>query len=153
LLRRYGLQTQPSLLSDVYIQGKALCVLLPYLNEQDESDMIKEQLTQWYKQRAHVVIHERIEHYANSLNLRPKRVRINYLKSRWGSCSSRGSITFNWVLVMASLKVIDSVVVHELCHLKHLNHSRAFWKKVRSLIPHYKTCDKWLKQHEMLLQW
>lgn len=68
-------------------------------------------------------------------------------KSRWGSCSSRGTLSFNYRLMFAPPSVLDYVVVHELCHLTHMNHSRDFWDMVARVMPEYKTYKQWLRDH------
>ena len=68
-------------------------------------------------------------------------------KSRWGSCSSRGTLSFNYRLIFAPPKVLDYVVIHELCHLTHMNHSKEFWNMVEDILPDYKEHRKWLKEN------
>lgn len=75
------------------------------------------------------------------------RIAIRDQKTRWGSCSARGTLSFNWRLMLAPPAILDYVVVHELCHLTHMNHSAAFWQKVESVYPDYRTARKWLKDH------
>lgn len=74
-------------------------------------------------------------------------ITIRDQKSRWGSCSSRGTLSFNYRLIFAPPHILDYVVVHELCHLTHMNHSRDFWAKVESVMPDYRECRKWLRDH------
>lgn len=75
------------------------------------------------------------------------RITVRDQKTRWGSCSARGTLSFNWRLMLAPPAILDYVVVHELCHLTHMNHSAAFWRKVESVCPDYRTARKWLKDH------
>ena len=75
------------------------------------------------------------------------RISIRGQKTRWGSCSAKGTLSFNWRLMLAPPAVLDYVVVHELCHLSHMDHSDSFWKKVESVYPDYRTARKWLKDH------
>lgn len=75
------------------------------------------------------------------------RITIRDQKTRWGSCSTKGTLSFNWRLMLAPPAVLDYVVVHELCHLTHMNHSAAFWALVESVCPDYRIHRKWLKDH------
>ena len=75
------------------------------------------------------------------------RIAVRDQKTRWGSCSARGTLSFNWRLMLAPPSIADYVIVHELCHLTYMNHSAAFWKKVESVYPDYRTARKWLKEH------
>ena len=92
-------------------------------------------------------IRERIEHYAPLIGKTPGRVTIREQKTRWGSCSSKGNLNFNWKLIMAPPSVLDYVVVHELCHLWEFNHSPKFWALVEQQMPDYRVWKKWLKEH------
>lgn len=103
--------------------------------------------TKWYKIQALTLFTERVNHYANLHGLIPKEVKVNSAKTRWGSCTSAGTLNFTWRLVMAPLEVIDYVVLHELAHLKVKNHSPRFWKLVESLCPDFKHHRKWLRDH------
>lgn len=75
------------------------------------------------------------------------RITIRDQKTRWGSCSARGTLSFNWRLMLAPPTIADYVIVHELCHLTYMNHSADFWQKVESVYPDYRTARKWLKDH------
>ena len=79
------------------------------------------------------------------------KVTIRHQKTRWGSCSSKGTLNFNALLMLAPEDVRDYVVVHELCHLLHMDHSSAFWAEVQRAMPHYKKPYNWLKQNEVAL--
>ncbi len=99
------------------------------------------------KKRAKMLIPERVAHYANLSGIKYGRVSIRLQKTRWGSCSRDGNLNFNCLLVLMPAEVLDSVVVHELCHRRHMNHSKAFYDEVLSIFPDYKRWDKWLKQN------
>lgn len=88
-----------------------------------------------------------IEEEAPELGVEPKRVQIRDQRSRWGSCSTRGTLSFNWRLVLAPFEVLDYVVVHELCHLREPNHSRRFWKLVELRRPDWRAQRDWLHEH------
>lgn len=101
--------------------------------------------------KAEKLILERVQHFAKEMNVSPKNIRFRNQKSRWGSCSSRGNLNFNLKLIGAPPEVIDSVVVHELGHLVHLNHSKPFWDLVNQFAPQHKIADQWLLKHQMEL--
>ena len=101
----------------------------------------------WYKKQARALLTERVEFFAHAQGFKVKKIRISSARTRWGSCSAKGTLSFTWRLVMAPPDVIDYVVVHELCHLKELNHSKAFWAQVEAILPDYKTRRKWLKDN------
>jgi len=92
-------------------------------------------------------IRERLDHYVPRIGRVPGRVTIREQKSRWGSCSSKGNLNFNWKLIMAPPQALDYVVVHELCHLHEFNHSPRFWALVEAQMPDYEVWKKWLKTH------
>jgi predicted metal-dependent hydrolase len=79
------------------------------------------------------------------------KVKLSSAKKSWGSCSSLGNINLNWRLVKAPMQVVDYVVVHELAHLKQMNHSPKFWYEVQKIIPDYQKCRQWLRKYEFLL--
>lgn len=101
----------------------------------------------WYKARALSVLSERVKFYAAKHAFQPGRIKITSARTRWGSCSSKGTLSFTWRLVMAPLEVIDYVVLHELVHLKVKNHSKNFWGSVAALMPDYKRHVTWLKKN------
>lgn len=92
-------------------------------------------------------IRERLDYYAPRVGAAPGRVAIREQKSRWGSCSRKGNLNFNWKLIMAPPQALDYVVVHELCHLHEFNHSPRFWALVAAQMPDYEVWKKWLKTH------
>ena len=102
---------------------------------------------QWYKEQAYTVIAERVRLFSAQFGFSPKQVKISSARTRWGSCSPDGTLTFTWRLVMAPLEVIDYVVVHELVHLRVKDHSSRFWREVEKIMPDYKNCRKWLRVH------
>lgn len=92
-------------------------------------------------------ISERARYYAEIMKVSYGRITIRNQKTRWGSCSGKGNLNFNCLLMLAPEKVIDYVVVHELCHLIEMNHSKAFWAQVERVMPDYKVQRQWLKDH------
>ncbi len=113
----------------------------------DNKAIIKALLINWYKQEALVALKLKMQHYAAIIGVQPTSITIKTYKARWGSCSLSGAIQFNWKLMMAPECVVDYVVVHELCHLLHHNHSPAFWAAVSQYCPDYRNHSAWLKRH------
>ena len=97
--------------------------------------------------KASQVIPERVRHYAPLIGVDYGRITIRKQKTRWGSCSSRRNLNFNCLLMLAPPEVLDSVVVHELCHLKEMNHSERFYKEVLRVYPEYWKWHGWLKEN------
>lgn len=97
------------------------------------------------------IIPRRAEYFAQRMGVSYNRITIRNQKTRWGSCTSGGNLNFNCLLVMTPPEVLDSVVVHELCHLIHHDHSKAFYDEVYKVFPEYGRCDKWLKENGRLL--
>lgn len=100
-----------------------------------------------YRKAAREYFPKRVSHYAHILGVTYGKISIRDQKTRWGSCSSEGNLSFNWRLILAPPDVLDYVVVHELCHRKEMNHSPRFWSLVESLMPDYKKQRKWLKEN------
>ncbi len=97
--------------------------------------------------QAKQVIPARVAHYAALLGVEYGRITIRMQKTKWGSCSSKGNLNFNCLLMLAPPEVLDSVVVHELCHRKHMNHSRDFYAEIARVMPDYHARHAWLKQN------
>lgn len=116
---------------------KALGEIQPFTKEE-----LKE-LTE----EAKLIIPKRAEHYAPLIGVTYNRITIRSQRTRWGSCSSKGNLNFNCLLVLFPPEVIDSIVVHELCHRKHMNHSPQFYAEIEKVFPEYKKWHKWLNDN------
>lgn len=92
-------------------------------------------------------IPKRVEHYAKLIGVSYGNITIRHQKTRWGSCNSKGNLNFNCLLMLTPPEVIDSIIVHELCHRKEMNHSKRFYAQVLKVFPDYKRWNKWLKQN------
>jgi len=117
------------------------------LEEETENNLKK-----FYISSCKKIIGERIKLYQQQLGVKPRIVEVVESKKQWGSCNSNKKIAFNFRLVMAPIEVIDYVIVHELCHLTHMNHDRSFWRRVGSVLPDYKKRQEFLMRygHQML---
>jgi hypothetical protein len=102
----------------------------------------------WYRQQARSVISERVKRYSSPSGIRYRELKITNAQKRWGSCSAKGNLCFSWRLAMAPREVIDYVVVHELAHLEHKDHSRKFWDRVEKVLPDYRSRRQWLRDND-----
>lgn len=102
-------------------------------------------IKKWYKKKFREIAIPRVTYFAEQHNLMVNQIRIKNQKTMWGSCSSKNNINLNYLLLMAPMKVIDYVIIHELVHTIHRNHSLDFWSSVESIMPDYKEHKLWLK--------
>lgn len=112
---------------------------------------LQSDLKKWYKKQAFAYISKRVEYYQDIVGVTVTSVSIKSRKSQWGSCDSNGNLTFSWRLIMASPEAIDYVVIHELCHRKHMDHSREFWNELQKYMPDFKKNKQWLEEHSVNL--
>jgi len=137
----YPLKLIPSRVDTISFNGSELTV--SHSNE----DKIKLTLSSWYKQRFIDIAKPRVSYYAKKYNLAINRVNVKAQKTLWGSCSGNNNINLNYQLIMAPIEVIDYVIVHELVHTLHKNHSPSFWQEVGLIMPKYKASKSWLKEN------
>ncbi|OGN91908.1 MAG: hypothetical protein A2Z75_06485 [Chloroflexi bacterium RBG_13_50_10] len=129
---------------DITLDGNMLAVS-PGLFK---NGILESALEQWYRAEAARLINERADKLSSNIGISYKRIAIRGQKTRWGSCSRKKNLSFNWKLIMAPEPVIDYVIIHELTHLKEMNHSKRFWELVAQYCPGWRDYKKWLKQHE-----
>ncbi len=123
-------------------KARALSEILTPMPETTEQIQIE--LKRFYTQTTRSIIKERVAYYEQIMNVKAKNVTIVDSAKTWGTCNSNRELTFNYRLCMAPMPVIDSVVIHELCHIFHLNHDRSFWRKVGTYDPNYKAHEQYL---------
>jgi predicted metal-dependent hydrolase len=111
----------------------------------DNAMAIKQLLIKWFKQQAESALRDKTESYSRIIGVNPASVTIKSFKARWGSCSITGGIQYNWKIIIAPDRVVNYVVIHELCHILHHNHSPAFWRAVERYCHDYRDCNAWLK--------
>jgi predicted metal-dependent hydrolase len=107
----------------------------------------------WYRHAAKKIIPERVEHLNAPLAFPVNRIVVRDQRSRWGSCSRRGTLSFNWRLLIVPSAVMDYLIFHELAHLKEMNHSIRFWRLVHQLCPTFRESERWLKRHGRMMFW
>lgn len=142
--RNYRLKITIGKLQPVKLLHGRLQVVVPKAMRHEH--IIRDMLTHWYRLQAEIRFKEKVKRYASIVGVEPTDVSVKTFKSRWGSCNIKGEIQFHWKVIMAPNRIVDYVVVHELCHLKHHDHSPAFWKSVERIVPDYLECKVWLKE-------
>lgn len=136
----------------VSLEADAFRIACPVrLSEEDRTAAIEHSLLGWYRERAADLLRKSVERWQTEVGVAPARISIGDQKSRWGSCSSKGSLRFNLRLAMVPQELIDYVAVHELCHLLEANHSASFWQHVHQVMPDFEDRRRRLKGFEPLL--
>lgn len=113
-----------------------------------DGEQVHEAVKKWFREYARQILSKKAEEYAEIMGVSYHRIAIKEQKTRWGSCSSKGNLNFNWKLILMPDFMQNYVVVHELAHLKQMNHSKAFWVEVEKILPYYKQYIKWQREHE-----
>lgn len=118
-------------------------------NNFDENDKTK-LLEKFYKTQANKVIPPLVQKYTDLTGKNYNNITIKNVSTRWGSCSTKNNLNFNYRLMQTPIDCVEYVVAHEVCHLTHHNHSKKFWNLVKQVFPNYKSCEKHLKQNQHL---
>lgn len=113
----------------------------------DSTERVRSILKKWYSDRAREKFFERVTYYSNAIGVQPNRVAVRNQSRRWGSCSGKGNVNLNLKLIMAPPEILDYVVAHELCHLRHPNHSPDFWNLLARTVPDFAERRRWLKEN------
>jgi predicted metal-dependent hydrolase len=116
-----------------------------------EQSSVKRVLENFYRSRARDYLTDRTDHYAESMSVEYEKIELRNQRTRWGSCSTSGTISLNWRIIMASPEVVDYLIVHELAHLAEQHHGREFWQLVGEHVPNYKKKAEWLEQNSVRL--
>ncbi len=143
--RNYRLKVEKGLFAPVKLVQGRLLVSVPQGAEQPH--MIRNALIRWYKRQAETKLKDKVARWAPQVGVTVPNVSIKTFKSRWGSCTAKGELQFNWQIMLAPNRMVDYVVVHELCHLIRHDHSPQFWGEVGRVLPDYEECREWLKRH------
>ena len=118
---------------------------LATFKQEPSGPVITEEGIRLLTERARAIIPPRVAYYASLVGVDYNRVTIRHQKTKWGSCSGKKNLNFNCLLLLTPTEVMDSVIIHELCHLKYMNHSKEFYNEVLRACPNYKKYDRWLK--------
>jgi len=125
-----------------------------FVLKKDHIEEVRDLFVEWYKGEAKEKIEGRVRYYGGRFRLFPKQTKITGAKSRWGSCSRDNRLSFSWRIIMAPLKIIDYVLVHELVHIKEKNHSPNFWAALEEILPDFRERRAWLRKngHKLRLE-
>lgn len=143
--RNYRLKVECGPFAPVKLLQGRLVVQTPEGSQQ--AHMIRNALVRWYKRQASLKIREKVKRYAPMVGVEPTGVAIKTFKSRWGSCTAKGELEFNWRIMLAPNRMVDYVVIHELCHLIHHDHSPEFWREAMRVMPDSQQCREWLREN------
>ncbi len=119
--------------------------------DKDPQQTVRSLLERWYRSHAERRLGEKTERLAKVVGVTPNAVVVKNYKSRWGSCSVKNGITYNWRIILAPHRIVDYVVIHELCHLLEHNHSPRYWKHVERHVPDWKDCRDWLRGNHLVI--
>ena len=123
-------------------RGKELWL---FVADEGDAAHIEQMVSNWYRLQAAPLFAERVAHYAPLMGVAPRMLKLSAAKTQWGSCTTRGTVRLNEQLIRLPLKLVDYVVVHELAHLREMNHSAAFWEVVKGACPNYARLRRELK--------
>lgn len=121
-----------------------------YVKEKSE-ELIKAAMEAWFREKTEEQVKKRIKHYQKFFSKEPTAIKVKEQKKRWASCTSQDELLFNWRCSMAKATAIDYIVVHEMCHMYHKNHSKEFWDLVASVMSDYESRKEWLRDYGVRL--
>jgi len=131
--------------------GGQLVITLSSRSRLPDAEQARRLVASWCQQHALALLRERTQALVTRMGLTVTSVSVKATKSRWGQCTSRGDIQYHWQIILAPDEIVDYLVAHEVCHLKHHNHSAAFWALVSSVCPHWQASRQWLRSNGMYL--
>lgn len=128
-----------------FYQGRFHATVSSSIANEDRCKQLSSLLKDWYISHGQTKVNERLAIYCPKMDLSPQKIALKEQKMRWGTCTSVGAVYLNWRIMMAPMSIVDYVIVHELAHLKHPDHSRSYWQLVRSILPDYELRKEWLR--------
>jgi len=146
---RYRLLIDDNQEIDLLLKGGRFVIKSTIVNDVKAA---KKAFIDFYSDKGIIRLNDRVEHYAKQLGLTPGKIAIKDMSYRWASCGKNNSLQFNWRIIMAPIKIIDYVIVHELCHFNHKNHTVAFWNEIDKVMPDYPERKEWLKNNGASLE-
>lgn len=116
------------------------------LSKKDD-ETIHKAMEEWYRKKTKEKVEERIKYYQRYFSINPSAVKVKEQQKRWGSCTVKNELLFNWRCVMARAHALDYIIVHEMCHMYHKDHSKEFWELLNNIMPDYESRKEWLKNY------
>jgi len=153
--RKYNLRifTHKEMSTTVNFNGKRFEVFVNEdAGESERKTLLESAFKEWFKDATSKSIKDRLDYFCKITKLNYNTFKIKEQKTRWGSCSKSGNLNFNWKLIMSPQWVIDYVIIHEVCHLRYLNHSKEYWNMVSLYMPEFKKAQEWLKKNGLGLR-
>lgn len=143
------LETEQKMLSARYeCNTDSLNIGIPQrISDEQRQEAVREILEKWFKMKARSIFLQKLDAWSRAMGVTYHQFRLKEQKTRWGSCSSLGNINLNWRAIMASESVIDYLVIHELSHLRYMDHSQDFWGYVARFCPEHGVYRKWLREN------
>ncbi len=143
---------EPLTKASIYLHEKHLMLHIPtHIISELRPQLIASTIINWYKKNARIIAQQKMLDWAEKLKVNFNALIISGPHKRWGSCNYRNDIRINWRAVLAPSEALDYLIAHELCHVKHKNHSSAFWKMLGNVLPNYAELQKVLHQHHIFL--
>jgi predicted metal-dependent hydrolase len=128
-----------------FVRGKFIATVPLEIAEKEKRQQLIELFKIWYVEHGKAKIQSRLKLFCSKMGVTPNEVHLKEQRMRWGTCTSEGNIYLNWRIIMSPMAVVDYVLVHELAHLKYMNHNDAYWNFVRSILPDYEQRKEWLR--------
>ncbi|WP_125152679.1 M48 family metallopeptidase [Clostridium rectalis] len=133
----------------IFIRGKKIEIYMPkkWCGNIQYNKIVIDNIYIWYRKLARELIGEKLKLYSEIVGVKYNNYRIKEQKTRLGSCSSKKNLNFNWRIILAPEWIMDYIIIHELCHIKQMNHSKLFWKEVEKYMSEYNEAIFWIKNN------
>jgi predicted metal-dependent hydrolase len=128
-----------------FARGRFIATVPHGIDEREKRQQLMELFKIWYLEHGKAKVQSRLKLYCAKMGVTPNDLQLKEQRMRWGTCTPQGNICLNWRIIMSPMPIVDYVLVHELAHLKYMNHSDAYWNFVRSILPDYEQRKEWLR--------
>ncbi len=135
--------------NNIYLNKNILTVFIKHIDDKE----VKKALELWYREKTMEIVVEKINLFQIRFGIHPNSIKVKEQKRRWASCTYKNDLLFNWRCSMVDEKALEYIVVHEMCHFEHKDHSKKFWESVETILPDYKIRKNWLKENGYKVEW